>query len=73
MISINIFIQTFNYFNFNPRVILQGKPRINYTTPPKIPEKGNFAPESVSDDPPIKSAPGEGKQEPNHCGSPPCP
>ena len=41
--------------------------------PPKIPEKGNFAPESVSDDPPIKSAPGEGKQEPNHCGSPPCP
>ena len=41
--------------------------------PPKIPEEGNFAPESVSDDPPIESAPGEGKQEPNHCGSPPCP
>ena len=30
--------------------------------PPKIPEEGNFAPESVSDDPPIESKPGKGKK-----------
>ena len=39
--------------------------------PPKIPEEGNFAPESMSNDPRIESAPGEGQQEPNACN--PCP
>ena len=39
--------------------------------PPKIPEEGNLAPESMSNDPPIESAPGEGQQEPNACN--PCP
>ena len=41
--------------------------------PPKNDPGIEYPPESMSDDPPIKSAPGEGKQEPNHCGSPPCP
>mgnify|MGYP004001685051 FL=1 len=48
--------------------------------PPKIPEKGNFAPESMSNDPkivpdltPEQDKPPSDPNPPPKCGSPPCP